>query len=167
MFHHDKLVVLRKARGMSQDAVAKALGVGYQAYARWERGDNTPRTDSLEKLSRFFEVEPAWFYQGPETKPRETEYHHNEDNTEALAADLARELDRSIQTDLASLDRPLVYKALRSLYSNCEPCLRAQLLLSQRLRRQRKRSSVLPPFKFWLGYAVYGGTEDNCLLTSM
>ena len=50
-----KVAELRKARGVSQYALAKALGITSQAVVAWEQGRSTPTTAMVIKLADFFE----------------------------------------------------------------------------------------------------------------
>lgn len=52
----EKLVTLRKQRGLSQEAVAERLGVSRQAVSRWEQGSAQPDAGNLFQLSRLFQV---------------------------------------------------------------------------------------------------------------
>ena len=52
----EKIVRLRKARGMSQEALAEQLGVSRQAVSRWELGSALPDASNLLQLSRLFGV---------------------------------------------------------------------------------------------------------------
>lgn len=52
----EKLVQLRKEKGLSQMAVANALEVSRQAISRWEIGTAIPSTDNLRKLAELYEV---------------------------------------------------------------------------------------------------------------
>jgi len=52
----EKIVRLRKSRGMSQEALAEALGVSRQAVSRWEVGSALPDASNLLQLSRLFGV---------------------------------------------------------------------------------------------------------------
>ena len=52
----EKLVTLRKARGLSQEALAEQLGVSRQAISRWEGGSAQPDAGNLFQLSRLFQV---------------------------------------------------------------------------------------------------------------
>lgn len=50
----DKLVRLRKQRGMSQEELAAKLGVSRQAVSKWERGEASPDTYNLIQLARAY-----------------------------------------------------------------------------------------------------------------
>ena len=47
---------LRKERGLSQEALAEALGVSRQAVTKWEDGSALPSTANLLALADFFSV---------------------------------------------------------------------------------------------------------------
>ena len=47
---------LRSERGLSQAALAKAIGVSQKAIDYWERGINEPKASFIVMLSDFFEV---------------------------------------------------------------------------------------------------------------
>lgn len=50
---------LRKAKGMTQQALAVAVGVDRTAIAQWERGDKFPLVSKLPKIARALGVE--WY----------------------------------------------------------------------------------------------------------
>lgn len=52
----EKIVTLRKGRGLSQEALAEQLGVSRQAISRWEGGSAQPDAGNLFQLSRLFQV---------------------------------------------------------------------------------------------------------------
>ena len=52
----EKILALRKARGMSQEDLAAALGVTRQTVSRWEVGSALPDAENLLQLSLLFEV---------------------------------------------------------------------------------------------------------------
>lgn len=47
---------LREERKLTQDQVAEALGVSFQAVSSWERDEYKPDTDKLIKLAELFDV---------------------------------------------------------------------------------------------------------------
>ncbi|MBQ3041487.1 MAG: leucine-rich repeat protein [Clostridia bacterium] len=52
----EKIVFLRKRKGMSQEALANELDVSRQAVYKWETGITTPEIEKLKKISEIFEV---------------------------------------------------------------------------------------------------------------
>ncbi|MDY3690807.1 MAG: helix-turn-helix transcriptional regulator [Dysosmobacter sp.] len=52
----EKLVTLRKEKGLTQLAVAEKLDISRQAISRWESGTALPSTDNLKCLSILYEV---------------------------------------------------------------------------------------------------------------
>lgn len=52
----EKLVDLRKKRGLSQAELAEEINVSRQAISRWEVGSAIPSADNLMWLSKFYEV---------------------------------------------------------------------------------------------------------------
>lgn len=53
---NEKLVILRKKKGLSQAELAEAIKVSRQAISRWEVGTAIPSADNLMWLSKFYEV---------------------------------------------------------------------------------------------------------------
>ena len=52
---------LRELRGaQSQSAFAAALGMKYQQYARYEKGENSPSADILANICRIHAVSADW-----------------------------------------------------------------------------------------------------------
>ena len=56
MEFHEKLLELRKSKGMTQEELAEALFVSRTAVSKWESGRGYPGIDSLKEISRFFSV---------------------------------------------------------------------------------------------------------------
>ena len=52
----EKLIQLRRAKGMSQEELAERLGVSRQAVSRWEQGSSFPDLPNLQRLVAVFEV---------------------------------------------------------------------------------------------------------------
>lgn len=52
----NRLVQHRKARGLSQEALADSLGLSRQAVSKWERAEASPDTDNLLALARLYGV---------------------------------------------------------------------------------------------------------------
>ena len=52
----EKLLALRKNKGLTQKEVAEYLGISRQAYANYETGNREPDVNTLKKLSELFNV---------------------------------------------------------------------------------------------------------------
>ena len=52
----ERIVALRRQRGLSQDALAEALGVSRQSVSKWETDASVPDLERLVKLSELFAV---------------------------------------------------------------------------------------------------------------
>ena len=52
----DKLVLLRKGKGLSQLELAEILNVSRQAVSRWEVGTSVPTMEKLIALSKLYDI---------------------------------------------------------------------------------------------------------------
>lgn len=52
----DKLQLLRKQNGYSQEQLADKLGIARQTFSKWENGETVPNTETLKLLSKEFNV---------------------------------------------------------------------------------------------------------------
>ena len=52
----DKIIILRKQHGMSQEDLAEKLNISRQAISRWENGSATPDASNILQLSKLFNV---------------------------------------------------------------------------------------------------------------
>lgn len=50
----EKLLMLRKSKGLTQEELAKTIFVSRTAISKWEQGRGIPNIDSLKALSEFF-----------------------------------------------------------------------------------------------------------------
>jgi transcriptional regulator with XRE-family HTH domain len=70
----DRIKALRKERGLSQEALAKELGVGRLLVHRWEKGrgvkgGQNPSRESAEKLAAFSSKPLEYFFEAaPDTE---------------------------------------------------------------------------------------------------
>ena len=53
---HEQIAFLRKQKGMTQEELAKTLGVTNQAVSKWESGQCCPDIQLLPVLAKLFEV---------------------------------------------------------------------------------------------------------------
>ncbi len=52
----NKLLKLRKEKGLSQEALAQELGISRQAVSKWERAEASPDTDNLIELAKLYDI---------------------------------------------------------------------------------------------------------------
>lgn len=53
---HDKIAQLRKAKGLTQAALAADLGVSSQAVSKWENGLSCPDIQLLPQIADYFGI---------------------------------------------------------------------------------------------------------------
>lgn len=56
MTFHEKLVKLRKLKGLTQDEFASAVGVSRQAVYKWESGQSYPEVTKLLEIKMIFDI---------------------------------------------------------------------------------------------------------------
>ena len=109
----EKLVSLRKAKGLSQMKLAEMMNVSRQAISRWEVGAAVPSTDNLKFLGRLYDVPLEYLLHddAPEPVHQETEKNSNTDKKRLiliLAAIMAAVDGRSIMSYIAMVLLPLI-----------------------------------------------------------
>ena len=57
---NEKIQICRRRAGLSQEALAEAVGVSRQAVSKWECGDSVPEPGKLLLLARTFGVTTDW-----------------------------------------------------------------------------------------------------------
>lgn len=60
----DRILKLRKGRQLTQEQVAKAIGIKQGAYTQLETGKTRPKSSTLISLAQLFEVDPEWLMTG-------------------------------------------------------------------------------------------------------
>lgn len=59
---HEKLKMLRKKKGLTQQEIAELLGVKRNTYSDWENCKCKPNYEKLEKIADFFGVSLDWLF---------------------------------------------------------------------------------------------------------
>lgn len=73
MRFEEKIVELRKAKGLSQEELAEQLGVSRQAVSRWELGNTLPDIPNLVQLCELFSVSADYLVRDEWKSSREPE----------------------------------------------------------------------------------------------
>jgi transcriptional regulator with XRE-family HTH domain len=95
-------------QGLSQEALAKSLGVVTNTISRWETATYRPSLEDLDKLARFFSVSILTFFP-PEEAPANDQ-----------VAALLRAAQQLKPEDLEELRRYAEFRRARSLYGGQE-----------------------------------------------
>lgn len=69
------LIAYRRARGLSQEEVASALGMTQSCYGNYESGIRTPKPEKAKKIAKIFGFNWTKFYE-------ETDIQNQEELTE-------------------------------------------------------------------------------------
>ena len=56
MKFYEKIILLRKQKGLTQEALAFKLGISRQAISKWETGECEPDISKLKELAKLFNV---------------------------------------------------------------------------------------------------------------
>lgn len=62
----EKILAIRKSRGLTQEQLAEQLNVTRQSVSKWESDQATPELDKIVELSKFFEVSVDYLLQPSE-----------------------------------------------------------------------------------------------------
>ncbi|MGI6180629.1 MAG: helix-turn-helix domain-containing protein [Agathobaculum sp.] len=65
----EKIIDLRKKRGLSQEDLAITLGVSRQAVSKWETDEATPDTAKIVALAEYFHVTTDWLLRNIAPEP--------------------------------------------------------------------------------------------------
>ena len=102
--------------GISQHALAKALGVASNTISRWETGTYRPTIEDLEKLARFFGKSILDFF------PKEEIRAERDERIEALLR-TAKQLN---DEDVEELRRYAEFRRARQVYTKRPPGRKAK-----------------------------------------
>ena len=67
----ERFSLLLEQSGMTETALAEALGFSKQAVNFWRRGIRSPRSSAIKKIAAFFNVDVVWLM-GYDTEPEPT-----------------------------------------------------------------------------------------------
>lgn len=98
---HERIFSLRRAAGLSQEALAERVGVSRQAIGKWENGVSLPGLDNLQALAAALGVRCDALLTGEAGAPRQTEEPAAALTGEAGAPQQVREPGAGLETDAA------------------------------------------------------------------
>lgn len=68
----DRILCLRKMKGISQEELADKVGVSRQAVSKWESEQSTPDLDKVIIMSDYFEVTTDYILKGIDPQNKQT-----------------------------------------------------------------------------------------------
>lgn len=89
----EKIALLRKQKGWSQEELAFRLDVSRQSVSKWETGDSLPDLDKIIKLSDVFEVSTDYLLKEEVAAPIEAETFESLRGMEYLAEEKNKDSD--------------------------------------------------------------------------
>jgi len=111
----ERIKQARLASGMSQSALARALGIKPQAVQHWENGSSCPKTDRIHEVASVLDVQISWLLmdrrQDTELarEPSPSDYGQLTSD-EKLIIKLFRSMDESHKTTFAKIAGVMVIR---------------------------------------------------------
>lgn len=102
--------------GISQDALAKALGVASNTVSRWETGTYRPTIEDLERLARFFGKSILDFF------PKENVHTERDERIDTLL----RTASQLNDDDIEELKRFAEFRRAQHVYTKRTPGRKAK-----------------------------------------
>ena len=63
MNRREWLIAFRKAKGLSQEEIAEAIGIAPSTYSTYEMGERTPKPNTAKKIAKIFGFDWTKFYE--------------------------------------------------------------------------------------------------------
>ena len=99
----DRILTLRKSKGMSQEQLAEAMGVSRQAVSKWESEQASPDPEKIIAMSEIFGVTTDYLLKGiepeKENEKKPEEKTTEENKTEDTHMTVGDVLDQKILTE--------------------------------------------------------------------
>ena len=93
----ERILTLRKSKGMSQEQLAEAVGVSRQAVSKWESEQASPDPEKIITMSEIFGVTTDYLLKGIE--PEKEAEKKTEEKTEDTHMTVGDVLDQKILTE--------------------------------------------------------------------
>ena len=100
MSYGEKIIALRKSKGMTQAELGAELNVTYQAVSKWERDESDPDFATMSKIAKLFDVPLSFFEE--EAAPAET---HTEASAETPAEEHAEMPEEEVSIASATAEK--------------------------------------------------------------
>ncbi len=89
-FQPGRLTQVRLARGMTQTTLATLVGRSSGTVSKWEKGEQTPESDALDRLAAQLVVPASWFLRRIDTEPERPCFFRSNASITKVAQNIAR-----------------------------------------------------------------------------
>lgn len=103
-YDYEKFEKLCKDREIKASVVSKETGVSTATISSWKKGKYTPKSDKIQKIAEFFDVD-AMYFLNDETATSKPMYYVNEETAKTAQA-IFENKDLRILFDAAKDARP-------------------------------------------------------------
>ncbi|REG58599.1 transcriptional regulator with XRE-family HTH domain [Paraburkholderia sp. BL6669N2] len=115
---HQRVAQVREHLGLSQDKMARQLGLSLRAYANYERGDRAIPIELLRGLYERFSVDPVWLMSGDGNMilDRDVGYRLDQKTLDGVLVSVER-IEQRLE---APLDAKKKARLIGLLYEQCQ-----------------------------------------------
>ncbi|SFT85164.1 helix-turn-helix domain-containing protein [Paraburkholderia aspalathi] len=116
--YHQRVAQVREHLGLSQDRMARQLGLSLRAYANYERGERAVPVELLRAIYEQFSVDPVWLMTGDGNMILDRDVHYRLDQKTLDSVLLA--VARIEQRLDVPLDAKKKARLIGLLYEQCQ-----------------------------------------------
>ncbi|MGF6875779.1 helix-turn-helix domain-containing protein [Paraburkholderia steynii] len=115
---HQRVAQVREHLGLSQDKMARQLGLSLRAYANYERGERAIPIELLRGLYERFSVDPVWLMSGDGNMilDRDVRYRLDQKTLDGVLVSVER-IEQRLE---APLDAKKKARLIGLLYEQCQ-----------------------------------------------
>lgn len=108
--HVGKRLRLRRTMlGLSQEAVAKAVGITFQQVQKYEKGSNAMNASRMYEFARFMNVPVAYFFEGLDAASS----FEGDKNTQGFSEGIGDKFEHKTVSDRESLEIMKAFKRIK------------------------------------------------------
>ena len=94
---NEQLIARRKNCNMSQDQIAKAVGISHRSYQHVEAGTQKPNVETAISIAKLLKCEVSDLFDTPRRQPGDTETHPDYSNSDSDGIEKMKKLDSSLR----------------------------------------------------------------------
>ena len=106
----EKLLKLRKEKGLSQETLAEQIGTTRQAVSKWENNQGFPETEKLLQLSNIFETSVDFLLKDEKAS--------HDANEKELKRELKKRINNALNNEVANAAKENMVEATQTTVYN-------------------------------------------------